>query len=74
MRSARLVNAAALGNILRTSRLQRGLGQRELAETLGISQRYVVEIERGKPTKALERIFDFMRETRVDLYAEVPDE
>ncbi|WP_022884859.1 helix-turn-helix domain-containing protein [Glaciibacter superstes] len=74
MRSARIVNAAVLGNVLRTARLQRGLSQRELAETLGISQRYVVEIERGRPTKALERIFDFMRETGVVLHADVSDE
>lgn len=74
MRSARIINARVLGDVLRDARIQRGVSQREIADELGVSQRYIVEIERGKPTKAVERIFDFMRETGVELYAEVTDD
>lgn len=74
MRSARIVNPRAFGDFLRAARLARGLNQRELAEELGVSQRYIVEIERGKPTKAVDRLFQFMRETGVTLYLETNDE
>lgn len=74
MRSARIINSRVLGDILRDARIQRGVSQREIADVLGVSQRYIVEIERGKPTKAVERLFDFMRETGVVLYAEVTDD
>ena len=74
MRSARIVNSRDLGEILRSARIQRGINQRELAEELGVTQRYIVEIEHGKPTKAVERLFDFMRETGVTLYADTAHE
>lgn len=74
MRSARIVNPEMLGVVLRAARVARGLSQRQLAEELGVSQRYVYEIEQGKPTTAVERLFNFMRETGVSLYAEVSDD
>lgn len=74
MRSARIVNTTVLGNVLRAARMARGLNQRELAMELGVSQRSIVDLERGKPTKAMERLFEVMRETGVTLYAEVDDE
>ncbi len=74
MRSTRIVNPTVLGDVLRAARLQRGVSQRELADHLGVSQRYIVEIERGKPTKAIDRLFEYMRETGVSLYAEVGDD
>ena len=74
MHSARIVNPAVLGDVLRAARTQSGISQRDLARELGVSHRYVVEIEQGKPTKAVERLFDYMRETGVVLYAETADE
>jgi HTH-type transcriptional regulator/antitoxin HipB len=56
---------------MRSAQLHRGLNQREFAEELSVTQRYIIEIEHGKPTKAIERLFDFMRETGVVLYADV---
>ena len=44
-------NAESLGRMVAQGRLLNHLTQRELADRLGISQRYVWEIEAGKPTK-----------------------
>lgn len=74
MRTARIASPEALGGVLREARLARGLSQRQLADHLGLSQRYVVELERGKDVKAMQRLFDFMQETGVSLYGEVDDD
>lgn len=73
MRTARLTSPAALGRALREARLSRGISQRKMAHDLGVSQRYIVELEAGKPTKALERLFEYMREAGVSLYADIAD-
>lgn len=68
MLSSRIVDPATLGLVLRESRMRSGLTQRELAARLGVNQSYVAEIEMGKPTKAIERLLDFARETGVSVY------
>ena len=59
-----------LGDFLRDRRLQRGLTQAELADELGISRRYVVEIEQGKPSLYTDRLFAVLRELDIVLKAE----
>lgn len=66
-------SAEAMGRMLQQGRLLRGITQRKLAEKLGISQRYVYEIESGKPTIFAERLFQMMRATGVRFYAEIDD-
>jgi transcriptional regulator with XRE-family HTH domain len=73
MQTARITGPEALGAILREARSLRGLTQEQLASQLGVSRRYMIEIEQGKPTKALERLFEYMRETGVHLYADIDD-
>mgnify|MGYP000937752792 CR=1 FL=1 len=73
MRTARIATPRILGEVLRSARLRTGLTQAELARELGVSQRYVMELEAGKPTKAVERLFAFTRATGVSLFAELPD-
>lgn len=73
MRTARITSPESLGRILREARLNEDLTQDEVAEALGVNRRYVIELEAGKPTKALERLFDYMRETGVHLYGEVTE-
>lgn len=70
-RSTRITDAKTLGFLLREARQHSGLTQRELAEVLEVSQRYIVELERGKPTKAIERLLSFARETGITLFAEI---
>lgn len=64
-------SAESLGRILQQARLLNGLSQRELAARLGISQRYVWEIEAGKPSIFMERLFAYMQETGVELTARI---
>ena len=59
-----------LGSFLRESRSARGLTQAELAAELGISRRYVNEIEQGKPSLYTDRLFAVLRELGVVLKVE----
>lgn len=63
----------ALGRLLQQARLARGLSQQQVAQELGISQSYVSELESGKSSLALTRIFEIMRLTGMTLRAQVPE-
>lgn len=69
--TGRITSAESLGRILQQARLLSGLSQRELARRLGTSQRYIWEIEAGKPSIFTERLFAMMRETGVNLSATI---
>ena len=71
MYTGKVTGPESLGRVLQQSRLLSGLTQRELADRLGISQRYVWEIEAGKPSVFTERLFAFMRETGMTLTATI---
>lgn len=62
----------ALGQILARLRYERGLTQDELAETLGVTRRYLYEIEAGKQNLFATRLFELLRELHVHLEV-VPD-
>ena len=66
-----LRNPAALGLALQQGRVARGVSQRELAAELGLTQRWISELEAGKPGKFTDRLFEVMRATGVRLYAEI---
>jgi HTH-type transcriptional regulator/antitoxin HipB len=70
MRSARINDPSELGVILREARIAKGLSQRELASRLGVAQKYIVELEAGKPTKAIDRLFEFALATDITFRAE----
>jgi HTH-type transcriptional regulator/antitoxin HipB len=59
-----------LGRFLARTRQDRGLTQEALAEELGVSRRYVSEIENGKPGLYTERLFQMLRLLGVRLRAE----
>jgi HTH-type transcriptional regulator / antitoxin HipB len=59
-----------LGRFLARVRQDHGLTQQELAEDLGVSRRYVSEIENGKPGLYTERLFQMLRLLGVRLRAE----
>lgn len=61
----------SLGRILQQARLLNGLTQRELAARLGTTQRYIWEIESGKPSIFMDRLFAYMSEMGVDLEATI---
>lgn len=65
---------ASLGALLRQSRHRAGLSQEQVAHELGITQAYVSEMETGKDSLALRRLFAFMQLTGMTLRGEVADE
>jgi HTH-type transcriptional regulator/antitoxin HipB len=75
-RWARALSAQDLGRFLTDLRTERGLTQAQLAEDLGISRRYVYEIESGKPSLYSDRLFATLRllGARLTVEAEVDDD
>ncbi|MCL1900125.1 MAG: helix-turn-helix domain-containing protein [Promicromonosporaceae bacterium] len=69
--SGRVTSPQSLGRILQQARLLNGWSQRELAERLGTTQRYVWEIEAGKPSIFVDRLFAYLRETGTELTATI---
>jgi transcriptional regulator with XRE-family HTH domain len=67
---ARVNSPAELGSALREFRHRAGLSQRELAAELGVSQRYVWELEQGKPGKVTDRLFSMLHLLRVRMTLE----
>lgn len=61
----------SLGRILQQARLVSGLTQRELAAQLGTTQKYIWELEAGKPSIMMDRLFAAMRATGMELTATV---
>ena len=69
--TGKVTSPQSLGRIIQQARLLRGLSQRELAERLGTTQRYIWEIESGKPSIYTDRLFAMMRETGMELTATI---
>lgn len=69
-----VTSAADLGRIVRYVREQHGLNQRDLAARLGVSQRYLSELELGKGKRADARYFQVLRDLDIQLTAQVDDE
>ena len=67
-------NPYVLGQVIQQSRLQRGLSQRDIANMLGISQKWVWEMEQGKPGLLMDRLFMILEKTGVTLSAEFDTE
>ena len=60
----------SLGQVIQQSRMQQGLSQRDVAGMLNISQKWVWEMEQGKPGILMDRLFQMLKATGVTLYAE----
>ena len=69
--TGKVTNPESLGRILQQARLLNGWSQRELAARIGTTQRYIWEIEAGKPSIFVDRLFALMRETGTELTATI---
>jgi HTH-type transcriptional regulator/antitoxin HipB len=69
--TGKITSAESLGRILQQARLLAGLSQRELARRLGTTQKYIWELEAGKPSILMDRLFAAMRETGMELTATI---
>ena len=70
----RVRTAEDLGRMLQQSRKLSGRTQHDVARELGISQRYVWDLEAGKPSLAMDRLFAMMQANGMQLYAEFADD
>ena len=64
----------ALGEALARLRFERDVTQQELAETLGISRRYISELETGRPTIYASRLFEILRDLGAHIEIVTKDE
>ena len=69
--TGKVTSPESLGRILQQARLLNGWSQRELAARIGTTQRYIWEIEAGKPSIFVDRLFALMRETGTELSATI---
>ena len=72
----RVSSPESLGRMLQQARLVAGLTQRELAAQLGTTQKYMWELEAGKPSILMDRLFAAMEATGLELTGaiSVPDD
>ncbi|MCY7402344.1 MAG: helix-turn-helix domain-containing protein [Nocardioides sp.] len=63
----------ALGEAVARLRVERDLTQDELADALGVTRRYIYEIESGRPNLFATRLFEALRELGVHMEL-VPNE
>lgn len=68
-----MVDPSTLGEAIRTARKALGLRQDELAATAGVGLRFLVELERGKPTVQLGRTLAVMAAVGLDLQISARD-
>jgi HTH-type transcriptional regulator/antitoxin HipB len=57
----RILNPKDLGRVVRETRLSQGLRQPDLAAAAGTSIRFIVELEKGKPTIQLGKALHVLR-------------
>ena len=69
--TGRVTSPESLGRILQQARLLNGWSQREMATRIGTTQRYIWEIEAGKPSIFVDRLFALMHETGTELTATI---
>jgi y4mF family transcriptional regulator len=62
-----MITPSALGEAVRTARKALGLRQDELAAAAGVGLRFLVELERGKPTIQLGRTLAVLTAVGLDL-------
>lgn len=67
-----ITNSQELGATIRTERKRLKVTQKELAMTAGVGLRYLIELERGKPTARLEGVFKVLQVLGLKLNVTVP--
>lgn len=64
---------AMIGRIIRDERKELGLRQDELAAASGVGLRFLVELERGKPTVQMGKVLDVLTSLGCKLQISRPD-
>ena len=72
-RGTAVANARALGELLRKKRKAQHLTQSQVAEYAGVSIKFISEVERGKETAEIGKIFHLLQTLGIDLIADTRD-
>ena len=67
--SAKLSSSAELGRLVRKTRKEQGLTQLDVAGLAGLSNRFVIDLERGKETLQLQKVLDVLALLGLELTA-----
>lgn len=59
--SSNVYNAQEIGRLIRDTRKKLGVTQNNLALTSGTGLRFIIELEKGKPTCQLEKVLTVLR-------------
>ena len=68
-----MFDIVAIGSTIRTERKALGLRQDELAAASGVGLRFLVELERGKPTVQMGKVLDVLAALGCQLQIRKPD-
>lgn len=68
-----MLDTDAIGRIIRSERKEQSLRQDELAAASGVGVRFVVELERGKPTVQLGKVLAVLGALGCELQVLGPD-
>ena len=69
--TTKIKDSFTLGQIIQQGRLEQGYSQRGLAKKIGVSQKWIWEMEQGKPGILMDRLFRILDDTGVTLLAEL---
>ena len=72
MEQMQLKNARQIGTLLRERRTQLGWSQVKLADRMGVSRLWVIQLEQGKPTAQMGLVLRAFKELRIVLDAALP--
>lgn len=62
-----LKTASDFGSLIRSRRKARGLGQAELAEMVGVSRRWLNQVEAGKPGASLSLVLNTLNALNIQI-------
>ncbi|WP_144096951.1 type II toxin-antitoxin system Y4mF family antitoxin [Croceicoccus sediminis] len=68
-----MLDVAAIGQIIREERKELGLRQDGLAAASGVGLRFLVELERGKPTVQMGKVLNVLAALGCELQIKRPD-
>lgn len=68
-----VATAADVGRLVRATRTRRAMSQADLAAAAGVSRRWLVDLEAGKPRAQLDLALTVLRVLGVGLHADTPE-
>lgn len=69
----KIINTSQLGILIRTERKHLGVTQKELAMAAGTGLRFIVELERGKETARIGKVFNVLQALGMNVLIDSPN-